>query len=81
MSRPGAGDLDTVELENALLRAAVGDYADEAAVLLLLNFGHWLTQLQSADLITLMPETDGERLWAQISRSDGPTSKGPFRLG
>jgi hypothetical protein len=65
-SEPRAGDLDAVELENALLSGAVGDYADEAAVLLL-NFGHWLTQLASADLITPMRETDREGPWAQIA--------------
>jgi hypothetical protein len=70
MYGPRAADLATVELESALLRAAVGDYADEAAVLLLLNFGHWLTQLASAGLITLMPETEGEGLWAQIAWPD-----------
>jgi hypothetical protein len=70
MSGPRAADLDAVALENALMRGAVGDYADEAAVLLLLNFGHWPAQLASADLITLLPETDGEGLWAQIAWPD-----------
>jgi hypothetical protein len=63
---PRAADLDPLDLENALLRAAVGDYADEAAVLLLVNCGHWLPRLQAADLITLVPDLDGEGLWAQI---------------
>ena len=45
---PRAADLDPVDVEDALLRAAVGDCADEAAVLLLIDFGHWLPQLQSA---------------------------------
>ena len=49
----------TVDVENALLRAAVGDYADEAAVLLLITFGHWLPQLQSARRITLEQDVDG----------------------
>ena len=39
---PRATDLDLVEVENALLRAAVGDYSAEAAVLLLANAGDWL---------------------------------------
>ena len=43
------------DVENALVRGAVGDYADEAAVLLLTNFGHWLPQPQAAGLITLVP--------------------------
>ena len=63
---PRAADLDPLDLENALLRAAVGDYADEAAVLLLVNGGHWLPRLQAADLITLVLDLDGEGLWAQI---------------
>jgi hypothetical protein len=70
MFQPRAADLDLADVENALVRGAVGDYADEAAVLLLLNFGHWLTQLASAGLITLMPETEGEGLWAQIAWPD-----------
>lgn len=67
MFEPRATDLDLVDVENALLRGAVGDYADEAAVLLLINFGHWLSQLQSADLITVVPEPSGDGLWAQIA--------------
>jgi hypothetical protein len=70
MFEPRASDLDSVDVENALLRAAFGDYADEAAILLLINFGHWLPQLQSADLITLTPEVDGEGRWAQIAWPD-----------
>ncbi|MGY1748461.1 hypothetical protein [Modestobacter sp. SYSU DS0511] len=50
---PRVADLDLVDLEGALLRAAVGDYAAEAAVLLLANDGHWLPQLQTAGLITI----------------------------
>jgi hypothetical protein len=61
---PRAADLDPVDVENALLRAAIGDYADEAEVLLLINFGHWLPQLQSAGLITLAQDIDGP--WARI---------------
>jgi hypothetical protein len=58
------------------LRAAVRDSADEAAVPLLLNLGHWLPQLQSADLIPLMSETDGE---GRRRRSPGPTSSRPYQ--
>ena len=35
MSQRRAADLDPVDLENALVRGALGDYADEAALLLL----------------------------------------------
>ncbi|MFL6116989.1 MAG: hypothetical protein ACJ786_37400 [Catenulispora sp.] len=70
MFEPRASDLDLVDVENALLRGAFGDYADEAAILLLINFGHWLPQLQSADLITVAPEVDGEGRWAQIAWPD-----------
>ncbi|MGY1914196.1 hypothetical protein ABC795_05540 [Blastococcus sp. HT6-30] len=48
-----AADLDPVGVENALLRAALGDYSDEAAILLLITSGHWLPQLQHAGLITI----------------------------
>jgi hypothetical protein len=48
-----AADLELDDVESALLRAAVGDYALEAAVLLLANSGHWLPRLQAADLITI----------------------------
>jgi hypothetical protein len=71
---PRAADLDPLDLENALLRPAVGDYADEAAVLLLVNGGHWLPRLQAADLITLVPDLDGEGLWAQIDWPDLPSA-------
>src|SRR3954454_24787510 len=67
MYEPRTADLNSNELESAVLRAAVGDYVDEAAFLLLLNFGHWLPQLASAGLITLSPQTDGEEVWAQIA--------------
>lgn len=70
MFEPHAADLDLVDVETALLRGAVGDYADEAAVLLLINFGHWLIQLQAADLITLVPDLEGEGPWAQIAWPD-----------
>ena len=64
---PRATDLDLVDVENALLRAAVGDYAAEAAVLLLANAGHWLPQLRGAGLICLLGDVDGEGLWAQVA--------------
>jgi hypothetical protein len=67
---PRAADLDLVEVENALLRAAVGDYSAEAAVLLLANAGHWLPQLQGAGLICLLGDVDGDGLWAQVAWSD-----------
>ena len=67
---PRATDLDLVDVENALLRAAVGDYSAEAAVLLLANGGHWLAQLQGAGLICLVGDVDGEGLWAQVSWPD-----------
>jgi hypothetical protein len=66
MFQPRAADLDLADIETALVRGAVGDYADEAAVLLLINSGHWLPQLQKADLITIVPDIDSEGLWAQI---------------
>jgi hypothetical protein len=67
---PRATDLDLVDVENALLRAAVGDYSAEAAVLLLANGGHWLAQLQGAGLICLLGDVDGDGLWAQVSWPD-----------
>jgi hypothetical protein len=67
---PRATDLDLVEVENALLRAAVGDYSAEAAVLLLANAGDWLPQLRGAGLICLLGDVDGEGLWAQVAWPD-----------
>jgi hypothetical protein len=64
---PRAADLDLADLETALLRAAVGDYSAEAAVLLLANAGHWLPQLQAAGLVSLLDDVDGEGLWAQVA--------------
>lgn len=64
---PRAADLDLADLETALLRAAVGDYSAEAAVLLLANAGHWLPQLQAAGLVCLLDDVDGEGLWAQVA--------------
>src|SRR3954452_2736939 len=70
MFQPRAADLALHDIANALVHGAVGDYADEAAVLLLINFGHWLPHLQSADLITLAPDVDRDGLWAQITWRD-----------
>jgi len=66
-----AVDLDLDDLESALLRAAVGDYALEAAVLLLVNSGHWLPLLQAAGLITIAldGEADGGP-WAAVQWAD-----------
>jgi hypothetical protein len=64
---PRAADLDLADLETALLRAAVGDYSAEAAVLLLANAGHWLPQLQATGLVCLLDDVDGEGLWAQVA--------------
>ncbi|GHE06922.1 hypothetical protein [Klenkia taihuensis] len=55
---PRAADLDPVDLESALLRAAIGDYTSEAAILLLANAGHWLPALAAADLITVDTDED-----------------------
>src|SRR3954471_22956886 len=65
-----ATHLDLVDIESDLLRGAVGDYADEAAVLLLINFGHWLPQLQSADLIALALGIEEGGPWAQVAWLD-----------
>lgn len=43
--------LDAEELVVALLRTAVGDYAEEALVLPSVRSGHWLPQLAAADYI------------------------------
>ena len=67
MFQPRAADLDLADIEAALARGAVGDYADEAAVLLLINSGHRLPQLRDADLITIVQDIDSDGLWAQIA--------------
>ena len=69
---PKAADLDLDDVESALLRAAVGDYTAEAAILLLANFGHWLPQLKAADLITVEDDPAGGDRWAQIQWEDLP---------
>jgi hypothetical protein len=73
IGEPQAIDLDLLDLESALLRAAVGDYAAEAAVLLLVNSGHWLPQLQAAGLIAIALDGDAADggpwavvLWADL---------------
>ena len=63
---PIAADLDLDEVEVALLRAAVGDYAAEAAVLLLANDGYWPARLRAAGVITVEAEPVGGQLWARI---------------
>lgn len=75
---PRAADLDPVDVENALLRAALGDYSNEAAVLLLITSGHWLPQLQHKGLITLDGTVDGEGMWAHIV---WPDLDGALRIG
>ena len=75
---PRAADLDSVDVENALLRAALGDYSDEAAILLLITSGHWLPQLQHAGLITVDGDVEGEGLWAHIN---WPDLDGALRIG
>ena len=69
---PRAADLDLVDVESALLRAAVGDYSAEAAVLLLVNSGHWLPQLQAAGLIAIALDDDalGGGPWAAVQWGD-----------
>ena len=71
IGEPRATDLDLVDVESALLRAAVGDYAVEAAVLLLANSGQWLSRLQAAGLISIV--LDGEvddGPWAAVHWND-----------
>jgi hypothetical protein len=75
---PRAADLDLVDVENALLRAALGDYSDEAAILLLITSGHWLPQLQHTGLITVDGDVEGEGLWAHIA---WPDLDGALRIG
>lgn len=69
---PRAADLDLVDVESALLRAAVGDYSAEAAVLLLANSGHWLPRLQAAGLIAIALDDDafGGGPWAAVQWGD-----------
>lgn len=48
----------------------MGDYALQAAVLLLANGGHWLPALQAAGLIDLEPDPAGGQTWAQVRWDD-----------
>jgi hypothetical protein len=72
LGEPQAVDLDLLDLESALLRAAVGDYAAEAAVLLIADSGHWLPRLQAAGLVTIA--LDGDAVdggpWAAVQWGD-----------
>ncbi len=68
--QPTAADLEPDDIEVALLRAAVGDYAAEAAVLLLANDGYWPARLRAARLITVEPEPVDGQLWAGIEWPD-----------
>lgn len=86
---PRAADLDPVDLESALLRAAVGDYTSEAAILLLANGGHWLAQLAAADLITIDTDEDDTApptghvpavAWAAITWTDLDTALAAGRI-
>jgi hypothetical protein len=64
---PHAADLDVDDDETALVRCAVGDYADEAAVLLLITFGRWSPQLQVAGLIAVVSDIESDGMWTQIA--------------
>jgi hypothetical protein len=72
IGEPRAVDLDLLDVESALLRAAVGDYALEAAVLLLANTGYWLPQLQAAGLIQIALDGDAADggPWAAVQWAD-----------
>jgi len=72
IGEPQARDLDLLDLESALLRAAVGDYALEAAVLLLAGSGHWVPHLQAAGLIGIALDGDaaGDGPWAAVQWAD-----------
>jgi hypothetical protein len=71
IDEPLAADLDLVDVESALLRAAVGDYSAEAAVLLLANSGHWLPRLHAAGLIAIALDADeAGGPWAAVQWAD-----------
>ncbi|HEV7726225.1 MAG: uncharacterized protein JWQ26_1421 [Modestobacter sp.] len=80
IGEPRAADLELVDLESALLRAAVGDYAAEAAVLLLANSGYWLPRLQAAGLIAIALDGDAAEggPWAAVQwgELDGALRRG-----
>jgi hypothetical protein len=77
---PIATDLDLDEVEAALLRAAVGDYAAEAAVLLLANDGYWPTRLRAAGMVTTEAEPVDGQLWARIEWPELDTALARGRL-
>ena len=83
IGEPQAIDLDLLDLETALLRAAVGDYALEAAVLLLADSGHWLPHLQAAGLITIALDGDAADggPWAAVQWSDLDRALRAGRIG
>ncbi len=72
IGEPRAADLELDDVEGALLRAAVGDYAAEAAILLLANSVYWLPRLQAAGLLTIA--LDGDAVdggpWAAVQWAD-----------
>jgi hypothetical protein len=72
IGEPQASDLDLLDLESALLRAAVGDYALEAAVLLLADSGYWVPRLQAAGLVAIALDGDaaGGGPWAAVQWGD-----------
>ncbi len=77
---PIAADLDLDEVEVALLRAAVGDYSAEAAVLLLANDGYWPARLRAAAMITVEAEPVGGQLWARIEWAEFDAALADGRL-
>src|SRR3954447_13003546 len=77
---PIAADLDLEEVEVALLRAAVGDYAAEAAVLLLANDGYWPARLRAAGMVTTEAEPGDGQLWARIEWPELDTALAGGRL-
>src|SRR4051794_34759192 len=77
---PIAADLDLDEVEVALLRAAVGDYAAEAAALLLANDGYWPARLRAAGVITVEAEPVGGQLWARIEWAEFDAALADGRL-
>lgn len=80
MLEPIATDLDLDQVEAALLRAAVGDYAAEAAVLLLANDGYWPARLRAAGMVTIEAEPVDGQLWARIEWPELDTALARGRL-
>jgi hypothetical protein len=83
IGEPRAVDLDLLDVESALLRAAVGDYALEAAVLLLANGGCWLPRLQAAGLIAIALDGDAADggPWAAVQWTDLDRALRSGRIG